>query len=159
MPRIESIYSVVAHSRRVALEFNLRAMSRGFPSPFGLTVHFNNVKVNVNIVELWFLRILHVADESPHPLDQLEPEDKEFILRFVQASGSLKDVAQTYGVSYPTLRARLDRLIERLDQLAEQREPDPMADKLAKLVERGELTTRSARQILKLHREHSNSKP
>jgi hypothetical protein len=100
-----------------------------------------------------------VAAESPHPLDQLEPEDKEFVLRFVQASGSLKDVAQTYGVSYPTLRARLDRLIQRLGQLADHREPDPMADMLAKLVERGELATRTARQILKLHRDQSNSKP
>jgi len=100
-----------------------------------------------------------VPAESLHPLDQLEPEDKEFVLRFVQASGSLKEVAQTYGVSYPTLRARLDRLIERLGQLADRRKPDPMADALAKLIERGELATRSARQILKLHREQSNSEP
>jgi hypothetical protein len=34
-----------------------------------------------------------------------------------------------------------------------------MAEMLAKLVERGELATRTARQILKLHREQSNSKP
>lgn len=100
-----------------------------------------------------------MATESSHPLDQLEPEDKEFVLRFVQASGSLKEVAQVYGVSYPTLRGRLDQLIERLTQMAERREPDPVADVLARLVERGELTTRAARQILKVHREQTNSNP
>jgi hypothetical protein len=91
-----------------------------------------------------------------HPLDQLEPEDREFVLRFVLASGSLKDVAQAYGVSYPTLRARLDRLIERLQEAVDQRQPDPMADLLATMVERGELSTKSARQLLKQHREQSN---
>jgi hypothetical protein len=124
-----------------------------------LQFHFNNVKVHLHIIKPWFLRDFLVATQSPHPLDQLEPEDKEFVLRFVRASGSLKEVAQTYDVSYPTLRARLDRLIDRLEQLADRREPDPMADMLAKLVERGELATRSARQILNLHRGESNSKP
>ena len=90
-----------------------------------------------------------------HPLDQLEAEDREFVLRFVLASGSLKQVAEAYGVSYPTLRSRLDRLIERLQHAIAQRQPDPMAELLATLVERGELNSRAARQLLKLHREQS----
>ncbi len=98
-----------------------------------------------------------MAATAPHPLDLLEAEDREFVLRFVLASGSLKDVAEAYGVSYPTLRARLDRLIERLQQAVERRKPDPMAELLATLVERGELNTRAARQLLKLHREQSNN--
>ena len=100
-----------------------------------------------------------LAGHPSHPLDELSLEDKEFTLRFLLASGSLKDAAQTYGVSYPTLRARLDRLIERLEQSVEKRAPDPMAELLAKMVERGELATKSAHQILKFHRERSNSKP
>jgi len=47
-------------------------------------------------------------------IDRLEDEDLMFIKRFVLASGSLKALAQAYGVSYPTLRLRLDRLIERI---------------------------------------------
>ena len=97
--------------------------------------------------------------EAPHPLDRLEPEDKEFVLRFVRASGSLKEVAGAYDVSYPTLRAWLDRLIKRLDELAAGRTPDPMAELLAKFVERGEVGAGTARQILKLHRDQGNSKP
>ena len=93
---------------------------------------------------------------DPHPLDLLEAEDREFVLRFVLASGSLKDVADAYGVSYPTLRTRLDRLIERLQLAVKQRKPDPMAELLANLVERGELNSKAAQKLLKLHREQSN---
>lgn len=41
----------------------------------------------------------------------LEPEDQEFIKEFVLASGSLKQLAKNYGVSYPTVRLRVDKLI------------------------------------------------
>ena len=54
----------------------------------------------------------------------LEDEDAAFIKKFVLASGSLKEVASLYGVSYPTVRLRLDRLIQKI-QLAETAEADP----------------------------------
>ena len=54
---------------------------------------------------------------EPNPkqwLHSLEEEDLAFIKRFVLFSGSLKDLAEAYQVSYPTLRIRLDRLIEKI---------------------------------------------
>ena len=54
----------------------------------------------------------------------LEDEDLAFIRRFVLASGSLKEVARQYWVTYPTVRLRLDRLIQRI-QMAEQAEQEP----------------------------------
>ena len=50
----------------------------------------------------------------------LEDEDLSFIKRFVLASGSLKDLATVYGISYPTVRLRLDRLIEKIKLLDRQ---------------------------------------
>lgn len=47
-------------------------------------------------------------------IDRLSDEDKSFLKRFVLASGSLKAVAEEYGISYPTVRLRLDRLIEKI---------------------------------------------
>src|SRR6059058_5715632 len=47
-------------------------------------------------------------------IDRLPDEDLAFIKRFVLASGSLKALADAYGISYPTVRLRLDRLIERI---------------------------------------------
>ena len=54
---------------------------------------------------------------------ELEDEDLTFIKKFLLASGSLKEVAALYGVSYPTVRLRLDRLIQKI-QLTENAEAD-----------------------------------
>ena len=93
------------------------------------------------------------ADDRTVPLRQLGDDDLEFVQRFVLASGSLKDMAAEYGVSYPTIRGRLDKLIERLRALVAGQPPDPMADRLADLIAKGELAPSAARQVLALHRQ------
>ena len=50
----------------------------------------------------------------PDWITSLEIEDVEFIKKFVLCSGSLKDMAHLYGVTYPTVRLRLDRLIQKI---------------------------------------------
>jgi hypothetical protein len=50
------------------------------------------------------------------PLASLAPEDQEFIVAFIKASGSLKEMAGLLKVSYPTVRNRLDEIIENLKQ-------------------------------------------
>ena len=55
----------------------------------------------------------------PEWLASLDEEDVSFIKKFVLASGSLKEVAGIYGVTYPTVRLRLDRLIQKI-KLGEQ---------------------------------------
>jgi len=50
-------------------------------------------------------------------IDELLDEDLAFLKRFVLASGSLKDLATAYGISYPTVRLRLDRLIDKIKLL------------------------------------------
>jgi hypothetical protein len=47
-------------------------------------------------------------------VDHLSDEDLAFVKRLVLASGSLKEVAAGYGISYPTVRLRLDRLIAKI---------------------------------------------
>ena len=47
-------------------------------------------------------------------LEGLEEEDVAFIKRFVLSSGSLKEMAKQYEVTYPTVRLRLDKLIEKI---------------------------------------------
>lgn len=54
----------------------------------------------------------------------LEDEDLSFIKNFVMASGSLKAVATQYGVTYPTVRLRLDRLIQKT-QISEDMANEP----------------------------------
>lgn len=53
------------------------------------------------------------------PLARLSEKDQAFILDFVKASGSLKDLARSLGVSYPTVRNMLDDLITKLIKITE----------------------------------------
>ena len=50
-------------------------------------------------------------------LARLPEEDQEFIIRLIEASGSLKELARLYSISYPTVRNRLDAVINTIAQL------------------------------------------
>ncbi len=50
-------------------------------------------------------------------LAQLKPDEQSFILAFIKASGSLKEMSALLDLSYPTVRNMLDDLIVRLNQL------------------------------------------
>ena len=63
---------------------------------------------------------------------ELEDEDLAFVKKFILASGSLKEVASVYGVSYPTVRLRLDRLIQKI-RLSETAEADPYVSLVKRL--------------------------
>lgn len=60
----------------------------------------------------------------PEWMVNLEDEDVVFIKKFLLASGSLKEVARQYGVTYPTVRLRLDRLIQKI-QISEDASTEP----------------------------------
>jgi hypothetical protein len=53
-------------------------------------------------------------------LGQLSGDDQDFILKLIRASGSLKELAGLYGISYPTVRNRLDSLIEKIALIKEK---------------------------------------
>lgn len=90
-----------------------------------------------------------------HPLLRLPREDLDLITELVLQSGSLKALAKSYSVSYPTIRARVDKTIARLSDAVEGVTPDPVSDLLANLVERGELSLSGARQLRDTIRDHA----
>ena len=55
-----------------------------------------------------------MTGELPAWLAELTDEDLQFLRRLLLSSGSLKELARIYSVSYPTVRARLDRLIAKV---------------------------------------------
>ncbi len=100
------------------------------------------------------LETVSEARSGPHhPLLSLTEDELDVVLQFVLASGSLKDLARVYQVSYPTIRARMDRLMARLQQIVDGKQPDPMMQLLADLVERGEITVPAARAVRDLYRQ------
>jgi hypothetical protein len=88
----------------------------------------------------------------PAWLAALGEEDLEFLRRFLLTSGSLKALAEEYGVSYPTLRGRLDRLIAKVKAAEEPRTRDPFERRLRVLVADAQITAALARELLAAHR-------
>lgn len=95
--------------------------------------------------------------QGSHPLASLLPEDLDLIVELVLKSGSLKDLAAEYGVSYPTIRSRLDRVIERLAAAKAGKKADPLSELLASMVERGELSPSGARAIREMARKNGGA--
>ena len=94
--------------------------------------------------------------ELPPWMRDLEEEDLHFVRRFVLASGSLKALAAEYGVSYPTLRSRLDRLIARIRVAEAATREDPFQRALRLLVADGQIKAETARRLLQAHRDSLN---
>ena len=63
-------------------------------------------------------------DVVPEWMINLDDEDVSFIKKFLLASGSLKEIANQYEVTYPTVRLRLDKLIQKI-QISEDASAEP----------------------------------
>lgn len=87
----------------------------------------------------------------PSWMTGLEDEDAAFIKKFVLVSGSLKEMAKEYGVSYPTVRLRLDRLIQKI-QLSESTEADPYVALVKRLAVDDKLDFDTAKLLLSEYR-------
>src|SRR5437667_7518874 len=87
------------------------------------------------------------------PLAQLAAEDQIFVAAFVRCHGSIKQMEKFFGVSYPTIKNRLNRIGSLLSfvEIEQGPEPEPTptrSDLLARL-SRGELTVAEALELLK----------
>ena len=89
---------------------------------------------------------------QPSWLLVLNNEDLAFLRRFLISSGSLKAVAEEYGVSYPTVRARLDRLIAKVKNAEGPQSADPFEQVMRVLVADAKISNLSARELLDAHR-------
>ncbi len=89
----------------------------------------------------------------PDWMTNLDDEDVAFIKRFLVASGSLKEVAKQYAVSYPTVRLKLDRLIQKI-QLSESAEQDPYVAMIKRLAINEKLDFDTAKILINEYRKH-----
>jgi hypothetical protein len=98
------------------------------------------------------------AKSYPAWLEVLSEEDLNFIHRFMLASGSLKELAQQYGISYPTVRLRLDNLIEKIRLVDDPANKDPFRLLLRTLVVEGKLSSAVAKEIIRKHEETADQR-
>jgi hypothetical protein len=92
----------------------------------------------------------------------LEDEDRAFLKRFVVASGSLKELAEAYGISYPTVRLRLDRLIAKIKVFDSQRPMSEFERTVRSLHVDGRIDQATMKALLAAHRrelEERHDKP
>ena len=83
----------------------------------------------------------------PEWMADLEDEDVTFVKKFLLASGSLKEMARQYGVTYPTVRLRLDRLIQKI-KLSEDAEKEPYIALIKQLALNDKLDFETAKLLI-----------
>jgi hypothetical protein len=79
-------------------------------------------------------------------LAHLTLEDQVFIAAFVRSHGSIKEMEQTFGVSYPTIKARLNRISSQLEFV--ETNPSPSRTEILKQLKNGEITAEEAIQAM-----------
>jgi len=94
----------------------------------------------------------------PEWMVNLDDEDVSFIKKFIMASGSLKEVAKQYGVTYPTVRLRLDKLIQKI-QISEDTANEPYIALIKRLAVNEKIDFDTAKILIneykKTQKEHS----
>ncbi len=80
-------------------------------------------------------------------LARLSIEDQVFVAAFVRSHGSIKEMEQIFGVSYPTIKSRLNRISGTLEFV--ETNPSPSQAEILDRLRRGEITAQAAIQELK----------
>jgi len=85
---------------------------------------------------------------EPPALARLSAEDQVFVAAFVRCHGSIKQMEKYFGVSYPTIKNRLNRIGEALSFIEIEREEAPPASDVLKRLEDGTITVAQALEEL-----------
>jgi hypothetical protein len=98
------------------------------------------------------------TNEQNKWVTSLSDEDLRFIKRFILASGSLKEMAKIYDISYPTMRLRLDRLIAKIQVLDNDQISSEFERTLRARYAEGKLDIETLKELLTLHGKEKGKK-
>lgn len=87
----------------------------------------------------------------------LDDEDVTFIKNFLLASGSLKDVAAQYSVTYPTVRLRLDKLIQKI-RITEDSQNEPYITLIKRLAINDKIDVATAKVLISEYKKYAKEK-
>ena len=90
-------------------------------------------------------------DKIPQWILALEIEDAAFLKSFVLKSGSLKEIAKLYKVSYPTVRLQLDKLIQKIE-ISDQKEEEPFSAFIKGLAVDSRIDLETAKMIIEKYK-------
>lgn len=89
--------------------------------------------------------------EVPLWITDLEEDELKFVKNFVLASGSLKEMADIYKVTYPTVRARLNHVIDKV-KMSEENNADTYEKLIKKLAIEGKIDFEAATVLIREYR-------
>ena len=75
-------------------------------------------------------------------LARLSAEDQVFVAAFLKSHGSIKEMEQVFGVSYPTVKARLNRIAGQFEFV--ETDPKPSRNEILDRLARGEISAADA---------------
>ena len=75
-------------------------------------------------------------------LARLSGEDQVFVAAFLRSHGSIKEMEQVFGVSYPTIKARLNRIAGQLEFV--DTDPGPTRREVLDRLEQGDISAADA---------------
>jgi hypothetical protein len=104
-------------------------------------------KLRIKKVECLKCNISIEGDFYTSPLFSLSEEHQTFIELFLLSSGSLKEMAQILGITYPTVRTRLNEIIMSLK--SEMKDREDYKNNLLEKVDQGKISPEKAAQIIR----------
>ena len=85
--------------------------------------------------------------------DLLDDEDMNFLKRFLLVSGSLKELAGVYKITYPTIRLRLNRLIDKVKIIESQEISSPFERLIRSVFADGKIDIVTLKSLMAAHKD------
>jgi hypothetical protein len=107
-----------------------------------LTKITRGAPLSVERVKLRETGIAVEGDFELPPLARLTMEDQVFVAAFVRCHGSIKEMEQLFGISYPTVKNRLNRIAGELEFV--EINPPSLRSEILEMLDRGEISVEEA---------------
>ncbi|MBM7544932.1 DUF2089 family protein [Periweissella beninensis] len=85
---------------------------------------------------------------------ELDEKNQEFVKQFILSSGSLKHLAEEYGVSYPTVRLWVNQLIYKIEN--EDRNNGDFEEQILGMAKANQISLETAREIIERYHKENN---
>ncbi|MGM0167700.1 hypothetical protein IGI39_002684 [Enterococcus sp. AZ135] len=85
--------------------------------------------------------------KNPQWISDFNEEELEFVKNFILTSGSIKDLADIYSISYPTIRKKIDKLIQKV-RISERKENDSIVLLMNELEKEGKINQEVAQTVV-----------
>lgn len=88
------------------------------------------------------------GDFQTERLLSLNPQQRSFVLSFLRNRGNIREMEKELGISYPTVRSRLDDIIQAIDGASATKTPPLTRKQILEMLAKGEITQEDAMAMI-----------